>query len=41
MEMREKVCLMRKNADKFNKKHYQGGMKNIKNDTSQYELQEK
>ena len=28
--MWEKVCLMRKNADKFNKKHYQGGMKKYK-----------
>ena len=30
MEMWEKVCLIRKNANKFNKKHLQGGMKKYK-----------
>ena len=28
--MWEKVCLTRKNANKFNKKHLQGGMKKYK-----------
>ena len=41
MEMWEKVCLTRKNANKFNKKHLQGGMKNTKNEISPNKLHEK
>ena len=41
MEMSEEMFLTKKNANKFNKKHLQGGMKNTKNEISPNKLHEK